>query len=93
MSHLALAFQQANSTHNASLDDEIRPELRIGISMGEVVIADGTVTGAGVVLAQRLEQLADTGGVVAQGSVAETVPGRMPFEYDNHYYLEEAADA
>ncbi len=77
----ALAFQQANTAHNTSLDDEIRPELRIGISMGEVVIADGTVTGAGVVLAQRLEQLADTGGVVVQGSVAETVPGRMPFEY------------
>jgi TolB-like protein/Tfp pilus assembly protein PilF len=77
----ALAFQQANTTHTAALDDEIRPELRIGISMGEVVIADGTVTGAGVVLAQRLEQLAETGGVVAQGSVVETVPARMPFEY------------
>ncbi len=77
----ALAFQQANGSHNEGLEDEIRPELRIGISMGEVVIADGTVTGAGVVLAQRLEQLAETGGVVVQGSVAETVPGRMPFEY------------
>ena len=79
----ALAFQQANATHNASLEDEIRPELRIGISMGEVVIADGTVTGAGVVLAQRLEQLAETGGVVVQGSVAETVPNRMPFDFSN----------
>ena len=79
----ALAFQQANTTHNATLADEIRPELRIGISMGEVVIADGTVTGAGVVLAQRLEQLAEDGGVVVQGSVAETVPSRMPFEFDS----------
>ncbi len=77
----ALAFQQANATHNASLDDAIRPELRIGISLGEVVIADDTVTGAGVVLAQRLEQLADAGGVVVQGSVAETVPKRMPFDF------------
>lgn len=77
----ALAFQQANATHNASLNDAIRPELRIGISLGEVVIADDTVTGAGVVLAQRLEQLADAGGVVVQGSVAETVPKRMPFDF------------
>ena len=77
----ALAFQQANAAHNAALDDELRPELRIGISIGEVVIADNTVTGAGVVLAQRLEQLAETGGVVAQGSVAETVPSRLPFEF------------
>jgi TolB-like protein len=79
----ALAFQQANATHNAALDDKIRPELRIGIALGEVVIADGTITGAGVVLAQRLEQLADKGGVIVQGSIAETVPGRMPFTFDN----------
>jgi TolB-like protein len=77
----ALAFQQSNTTHNAALDDDIRPGLRIGIALGEVVIADGTITGAGVVLAQRLEQLADTGGVVVQAAVADTVPGRMPFSF------------
>ena len=38
-----------------------------------VVFADNTLIGAGVVLAQRLEQLAAAGGVVAQGSVSETV--------------------
>jgi len=77
----ALAFQQSNTAYNARLDDDIKPELRIGIALGEVVIADNTITGAGVVLAQRLEQLADTGGVVVQGSIAETVPGRMPFAF------------
>jgi class 3 adenylate cyclase len=51
-----------------------------GISLGEVVIADGTVTGAGVVLAQRLEQLADAGRVVVQGSGAVNgpLPSTMP---------------
>ena len=58
----ALAFQIANTNHNAGIADEIRPEIRMGISLGEVVIADGTVTGAGIVLAQRLEQLAPAGG-------------------------------
>ena len=46
--------------------------------MGEVVIADGTVTGTGVVLAKRLEQLAEPGGVVVQESVSETVPITRP---------------
>ena len=32
----ALEFQSANTTHNDGLTDEIRPELRIGIAMGEV---------------------------------------------------------
>ncbi|MCP4335482.1 MAG: tetratricopeptide repeat protein [Gammaproteobacteria bacterium] len=51
--------------------------------MGEVVIADDTVTGAGVIIAQRLEQLAETGGIVVQGSVAETVPDRLPFDFQS----------
>ena len=79
----ALVFQVQNGEFNAAFSDEIRPQLRIGISLGEVIIADNTITGAGVVLAQRLEQLAESGGVVIQGSVAETVPIRMPFEFEN----------
>jgi len=79
----ALAFQVLNEAFNATLNDEIQPGLRIGISMGEVVIADNTITGAGVVLAQRLEQIADSGGVVVQGSVSETVPARMPYDFES----------
>jgi adenylate cyclase len=79
----ALAFQVINGEFNSKLDDDIQPQLRIGISLGEVIIADSTITGAGVVLAQRLEQLADPGGVVVQGSVSETIPARMPFEFDS----------
>ncbi len=77
----ALAFQVLNGEFNSKLDDDIQPKLRIGISLGEVVIADNTITGAGIVLAQRLEQLAESGGVVVQGAVSETVPIRMPFEF------------
>jgi adenylate cyclase len=79
----ALAFQILNEGFNATLSDNIQPRLRVGISMGEVVIADNTITGAGVVLAQRLEQLADSGGVVVQGAVSETVPTRMPYDFES----------
>jgi TolB-like protein/class 3 adenylate cyclase len=79
----SLAFQATNTTHNEQLSHDIRPVLRIGIAMGEVVVADSTVTGEGIVLAQRLEQLAEPGGVVVQGAVSETVPTRMPFEFEN----------
>ena len=37
----------------------------------------------GVVLAQRLEQLSEPGGVVIQGAVYETVPKRLPFDYES----------
>ena len=79
----ALEFQTANQKHNIELQDEIRPTLRVGIAMGEVVIADNTVTGEGIVLAQRLEQLAEPGGVCVQGAAYETIPKRFPFEFRN----------
>ena len=62
----SLAFQEANATHNQEIPDDVRPMLRVGIAIGEVVIADNTVTGDGIVLAQRLEQLAEPGGVCIQ---------------------------
>ena len=79
----ALAFQDANTRLNDALSDDIQPQLRIGIAMGEVVVADNTVTGEGIVLAQRLEQLAAPGGVCIQGAAYETLPKRLPFQFKN----------
>ncbi len=75
-----LKFQQANIEHNAQFSDNIVPTIRIGISLGEVVIADKTITGPGVVLAQRLEQLAEPGGVCIQSAVYEALPQRLPYD-------------
>jgi TolB-like protein/class 3 adenylate cyclase len=79
----ALSFQVGNAHHNGTLQDGVRPEVRIGIAIGEVVIADGTITGSGVVMAQRIEQLAEPGGICIQGSAYETIPRRLLFEYTN----------
>ena len=79
----ALAFQSGNAAANQDPSDDICPELRVGISLGEVIVADSTMTGAGVVLAQRLEQLASPGGVVVQGAVAEALPARLPLHREN----------
>ena len=79
----ALAFQADQDEHNARIEDGIKPEVRVGIAMGEVIVADDTITGAGVVLAQRIEQLTAPGGVGIQGAAYETIPGRFPFEYEN----------
>ena len=77
----AVDFQSENAAHNEALTDEVRPTVRVGIAMGEVVIADNTVTGEGVVLAQRLEQLAEPGGrLSARSSVrdsAQAAPLRL----------------
>ena len=77
----ALELQLSQRACNAETEGSIKPEVRVGISLGEVIIADGTITGAGVVLAQRIEQLARPGSVVIQGAAYETIPERYPFEY------------
>ena len=79
----AFAFQSEQVDSNKQLNDRIQPMVRVGIAMGEVIIADDTITGTGVVLAQRLEQMSVPGGVVIQGAAYETIPGRFPFEYED----------
>ncbi len=79
----SLSFQTGNAHHNQTLQDDIRPEVRIGIALGEVVIADGTLTGPDVVMAQRIEQLAEPGGICIQSTAYETIPRRLLFEYSN----------
>ncbi len=79
----SLYFQRENTRVNSEYKDSILPEVRVGIAMGEVIIADNTITGTGVILAQRLEQLALSGGVVIQNAIFETIPKRLPFEFTN----------
>jgi adenylate cyclase len=79
----ALAFQIANRDFNSTLNDDIQPRLRVGVSLGEVIVADNTITGAGVVLAQRVEQLAESGGLCITAALHEALPKHMPFELDD----------
>ncbi len=74
-----LAFQAEQAEYITKLNDNIRPIVRVGIALGEVIIADNTVTGAGVVLAQRVEQLAEPGGLCVTGAIHEALPERLPF--------------
>ena len=79
----ALVFQAGQEDYNAGLTDDVRPLARVGIAMGEVVIADATITGAGVVLAQRLEQVSEPGGVCITPAIREALPRRLPYTLEN----------
>ena len=79
----ALSFQIDHVYYNDQLEDDLRPGVRVGIAMGEVIIADNTVTGAGVVQAQRVEQLANTGGVCITTAIHEALSRRMPINLED----------
>ena len=79
----SLAFQVDQTYYLARLKDDLRPSIRIGIAMGEVVLGDNTATGAGVVLSQRVEQLSEPGSLCITAAVHESLPNRMPFDFEN----------
>jgi len=78
-----LAFQADQACYLSRLKDDLKPGIRVGIAMGEIVIGDGTATGAGVVLAQRIEQLAEPGSLCITAALHEALPRRMPFDLEN----------
>ena len=78
-----LAFQADQADYIQKIEDDLRPAIRAGIAMGEIIIADNTVTGAGVVQAQRVEQLAVSGGVCITSSIHEALSSRLPVDMEN----------
>jgi adenylate cyclase len=79
----ALSFQSDHHDYLEKSKGDIQPKIRVGIALGEVIIADSTVTGSGVVLAQRVEQIAEPGGLCITSAIDEALPNRMPFSIES----------
>lgn len=79
----ALGFQQRHTKFLKRLGDEIRPYIRTGVSLGEVAFTDNAVMGERVVLAQRVEQLAEPGGLCITGAIHDALPKRMPLDQES----------
>lgn len=80
--HAAIDFQIDNMALNERLPDAVRPALRIGICLGEIIASGGTLSGTGVVLAQRIEQLAGPNGICVTSAVREVVPSRLVIDFE-----------
>ncbi|NSY37780.1 adenylate/guanylate cyclase domain-containing protein [Leisingera sp. ANG59] len=57
--------------------------LRIGINLGEVLIAQGDVFGDEVNIAARLESLARPGGVALSAAAYDQVRNRIPYDFED----------
>ena len=73
----AIAIQ---TTLNAQTDGL---RLRIGVHQGEVVPEGDDLLGDGVIVAARLEPLAEPGGIVISSRVKEDAAGKMALEVDD----------
>jgi adenylate cyclase len=77
----AIGLQQRMAEANADLPDNRRIILRVGINLGDVVVDGGDLHGEGVVVATRLQALAEPGCVYVSGAVADQVQGKIPLNF------------
>ena len=59
----AVLLQRQMAERNNGLADGQRIDVRMGINLGDVIVEDEDRHGEGVVIAARLQQLADSGGI------------------------------
>jgi len=74
-----LSFKSDHQEHLVKyLEMLFNQRLRAGITLGTVVIADSSITGAGVVLAQRVEQPSEFGEFCIASAIHGALPSHVP---------------
>ncbi|EJC80823.1 putative integral membrane protein [Rhizobium leguminosarum bv. trifolii WSM2297] len=79
----AVSLQRGMTERNASVAEQDRFNIRIGINIGEVIVDGDDRYGEGVNIAARLEQLAPPGGICVSGKVAKEVENKLAFTFDS----------
>jgi TolB-like protein len=68
---------------NTAIQEDQRMEFRIGINLGDVMVADRDIHGDGVNVAARLEGLATPGGICVSAIVRDQVQGRLDCGFED----------
>jgi adenylate cyclase len=77
----ALDVQAAIGEHNRGFPDDRRMQLRIGVTLADIMEREGELFGDGVNIAARLESLAPPGGICVSQTVREQVAGKLPMTF------------
>jgi len=77
-----LMLQDTNTLLNSTRIGQIEPKMRVGISRGEVVTGNNTITGKPVIISQRLEQLAKPSQVLVDDGVRQALHSQDNFKLD-----------
>ena len=79
----AVELQKCTAIANNGLADDRRIVLRVGINLGDVVVEGGDIYGDGVIIAVRLQAMAEPGGICISGSVHEQVGNKLQVALDD----------
>jgi TolB-like protein len=78
----AVEIQRELGRCNSELPESRRMCFRIGVNLGDVMVAANELFGDGVNIAARLEALAEPGGVCISGSVYDQIEGKIALVCD-----------
>ena len=79
----AVEVQRGMAERNTDVPQHKRIEFRIGIHVGDIIIADDDIFGDGVNIAVRLESLAEPGGILVSGNCYDYVRNKVNVGFDD----------
>ena len=79
----AVELQKQFAAANEGVAEDRRIVLRIGVNLGDVVVEGGDLYGDGVIIAVRLQAMAEPGGICISGSVHDQVAGKLDAAFDD----------
>ena len=79
----AVEIQRALAERNAELPEDARVVLRIGISLGDVIVDGDDLFGNGVNIAARMESLAEPGAICVSANVHEHIGNTLDVTFED----------
>ena len=79
----AINIQRAIAKRSVDVADDRRLELRIGISVGDIIADGGDIFGDGVNVAARLEGISEPGGICVSSQVEENARGKVDISFED----------
>ncbi len=79
----AVEIQRAMAERNADIPEDRRIVLRVGINLGDIIIANDDIHGDGVNLAVRLEGIARAGGVAISQPVLDQIQDKLKIAFED----------
>jgi adenylate cyclase len=79
----AVDFQERMARRNRDMPASRTLLYRIGINLGDVIVEGGDIFGDGVIVAARLEALAEPGGICISAAVRDQVGDRLDIAFED----------
>ena len=79
----AIDLQQEMAAANADQPDNRHINLRIGVTLGDVMVEGSDLYGDGVNIAARLEAIAEPGGIIVSGTAYDHVKHKLKVGFDD----------